>query len=107
MVADWVGGILVIVGNYLIGKKNRYGWLVNIAAQVPLIYLNYKLRLWGLVPMNTFLTVVFIKNYWSWSNDSGTQVDGRQREGSHNPAERFPSYTPTMESTTRRSHHNP
>ena len=68
MIIDWVAASMMLSANYLIGKHNRRGWLINMAAQVPVAWINWRFKMYGFFPMQVILMGIYIKNYRRWGN---------------------------------------
>ena len=58
---------LTIAGTYFYGNKTMAGPMLGIAAQVPWWLIMYEDSLWGLLPVNTMMLVLHVRNLWKWS----------------------------------------
>lgn len=63
---DWVSCIIALVGFYFVGRKLWWGWFFHIANLIPLTIINAHYKLWGFMPMNAVLLVLYIKNMRDW-----------------------------------------
>jgi hypothetical protein len=43
--------------------------VIGIAAQVPWWIILFKGSLWGLVPVNTMMLVIHVRNLWKWTKE--------------------------------------
>jgi hypothetical protein len=57
------------MGSYLYGNKTLWGPAVGIAAQVPWWLIMYQSSLWGLLPVNTMMLVIHVRNLWKWKRE--------------------------------------
>ena len=63
---DWVAGCFSIWGMYVVGQKKWWGWLINTFNLLLLIYINLHFSLWGFLPVNLIMMVMFCKNAVQW-----------------------------------------
>ncbi len=63
---DWVASTTAIVGFYFVGRKLWWGWLFHIANLIPLTLINVHYKLWGFMPMNAILLVLYLKSLREW-----------------------------------------
>ena len=64
----WTIGGLSLLSLWLVGEKNRFGWLVGLAASLGYLYIDILYKFWGFVPEEIFSTVVCAINYHKWRN---------------------------------------
>ncbi len=68
---DWILSGLVIAGNLLIGRKNKWGWLVMAVSSVG--FIAYALMLiphqYGLIPSASINLVISISSARKWFLD--------------------------------------
>ena len=67
---DWLSGVLGLLSLWLVGRKNRIGWIVGIASQIPMAYVIYKTSIWGLVPFQTGLLILSFHNWKKWGKNN-------------------------------------
>jgi hypothetical protein len=51
---------------YFVGRKLWWGWLFHITNLIPLTIINVHYKLWGFMPMNAALLVLYYKNLKDW-----------------------------------------
>lgn len=59
--------LLTIVGMWLIGNKNRLGWVVGLFNQTLWITFAIVFKAWGLLPLTLVLIVVYTRNLTKWT----------------------------------------
>lgn len=70
---DYVAGFLSLAGMYIVGKKLWWGWVVNLVNLVALVYINCHFALWGFIPVNIIMAVIFAKNTITWYKEAKCQ----------------------------------
>lgn len=55
-----------LVGMHFVGKKKWWAWMIHVANTFILTYINYRLRLWGFVPVNMIMLGIFCRNAQNW-----------------------------------------
>lgn len=58
--------ILTIIGMWLIGNKNRLGWVVGLINQGLWITFAIVFQAWGLLPLTLVLIFVYTRNLYKW-----------------------------------------
>jgi hypothetical protein len=61
--------MLTLVGVWCYGNKSKLGPILGLASQVPWNIIMIHGGLWGLIPVNTAMLVIHIRNLWKWRND--------------------------------------
>ena len=61
-----------ILGIYISGKKNYWGWGIGLAAQVLWIVYAIVTQQWGFILSALAYGWVYGKNFLSWRKDTGT-----------------------------------
>jgi hypothetical protein len=69
-VVQLTASALTILGMYLYGNKSALGPLIGIAAQVPWWLIMFTGSLWGLLPVNSMMLVIHIRNLIKWRRDA-------------------------------------
>ena len=59
--------ILTIIGMWLIGNKNYWGWIVGLVNQTLWITFAIVFKAWGLLPLTLVLIVVYTRNLTKWT----------------------------------------
>lgn len=65
---DWAVGIIVLMAKWTIGQKNRWGWIMNITADVLMTILavrNPEIR--GFLIITIPSIIISSQNFISWS----------------------------------------
>ena len=71
MYLDWIAGILELIGLYLVGNKNRLGFLINLSCiffWVLYVYVNR--TTYGILPVVLTASVINIRNYIKWKKEN-------------------------------------
>ena len=55
---------------WLIGNKNPAGWAVALGNQVLWLAFVVVFQAWGLLPLNFFLTITYIRNLIRWRKEA-------------------------------------
>jgi len=63
---DWLAGIFELIGLYVIGVKNKYGFLINILGNVAWIYVALTTGVYGLLLVVCPAIVLNTTNYVKW-----------------------------------------
>mgnify|MGYP001182346394 CR=1 FL=1 len=67
---DWLGMIITLVAVYLLGNKNRNGFIVFAFANVLWMYIGYFLMSsLGILFGNIFFLVTNIRGYFNWKKE--------------------------------------
>lgn len=66
---SWLLTIVGVTGMYLVGKKNRNGWLVAVASQGLWITFAIITGQLGFIVAAVIYGTIFIKNYLNWSKE--------------------------------------
>ena len=69
MSLDWIGAALIGLNAYMVGKKNKWGWLVSVAGCLLFMYVGFKNHLYGMIALNTFIAIISIINFIKWHKD--------------------------------------
>lgn len=69
-ILSWFASACSLAGMYVVGKKIWWGWLFNIATLPALVYINLHFHLWGFLPCNAVVFVIFVKNAVQWRRSS-------------------------------------
>lgn len=63
---DWVALVFTALQLYLLGQKNKWGFLFGLLGAAAWIYVNISLSIWGGVISNVIIVVILIHGWWSW-----------------------------------------
>lgn len=68
---DWVLSVLVILVNILVGRKNKWGWVLSMIVSILWVYYALTLtpRQFGLIPSSVILFFVATINAYKWFKD--------------------------------------
>lgn len=64
---DWLAGAIEFCGVYLVGNRNRYGFLLNLSCNGLWIYVAYRSGVYGLIPVSLLMAVVNVRNFAKWT----------------------------------------
>lgn len=66
----WLATLFLIYGSYLVGDKNRNGFLFLCAGNLGWAYVGFVRELqWDLIIVSLVFVAVASFNYWKWSRD--------------------------------------
>lgn len=60
--------VFTIIGMWLIGNKNKLGWVVGLLNQSLWVTFAVIFKAWGLLPLTVVLIVVYTRNLYKWIN---------------------------------------
>ena len=66
---DWLVSAFGLASLWLLGRKDRRGWLCKIGAGVCGIGLNISYGLWGLVPLGVIGFFMCVYNWRKWGGE--------------------------------------
>ena len=64
---DWIAGGLEIVAKVVIGRHNRWGWILSMVSGVVWAYIAITWRMYGLLVIVVPAFYVNIRNFYKWS----------------------------------------
>ena len=67
---DWAGAILMLGSIYLLGQRQRIGFVVGIGAAVAFIVFNTMVDSMPMVAANIILLLLNIRGWYNWSKTS-------------------------------------
>lgn len=67
----WLLSAITLWMTYLQGEKNTLSWVVGLVGQLGWFILTFVTGLYGLLPLNIGLTVLYYRNYVKWKRDTG------------------------------------
>lgn len=62
----WLLSAVTLWMTYLQGEKNILSWVVGLVGQLGWFILTFVTGLYGLLPLNIGLTVLYYRNYVKW-----------------------------------------
>ena len=69
MILDWVAGIFELSGGWLIGSKNKIGFILNLLGCLLWIYVAFSSKVYGLLIVVIPAIFVNIRNFIKWGKD--------------------------------------
>lgn len=65
---DWLLSGLVLIGNFLLGRKNKWGWVILAVNSLGWVYYAYSLNpvQWGLMPSAGINFGICIMAVYKW-----------------------------------------
>lgn len=66
---DWIMAGLGLTGRYMIGNKNRWGWMVGLLNQCFWIYFIFDKGYWGFMVITVVQVYLGIKFFILWGRD--------------------------------------
>jgi hypothetical protein len=71
----WVITCLVFGGQWLIGNKNRQGFLIILVSNTVMNLYNVATEQYGFIPVNLFAALLAFRNFWKWGPVRGEKCD--------------------------------
>lgn len=66
---DWIANILIVLGLYLIGNKQRSAFLFSICGEFLWVIWSIKHGMWSLAFICTVFCLLALRSYVKWGND--------------------------------------
>lgn len=66
----WLLSALTLYTTYLQGEKNIFAWVLGLVGQLGWFVLTFVSGLYGLLPLNIGLTVLYFINYNKWKGNT-------------------------------------
>lgn len=63
---DFIAGGFELSASYIIGKKHRFGFLLNVVGNAAWIYVAFTTGVYGLLLVVCPALLLNIRNYWLW-----------------------------------------
>jgi len=63
---DWIAAILGVIGAWLIGNKNKWGFILLLIGSVLWITVSFHTMVYGLLLANIPGLLINIRNFWTW-----------------------------------------
>lgn len=63
---DWIAGIFELAGLYVVGNRNRIGWLFGLVGNLLWTFLAFRLHIYGLLLVVVPAMFINIRNYRRW-----------------------------------------
>lgn len=74
---DWVAGVLELTGLYIVGNKNRWGFIINICCGLCWIsYVLYSRSTYGLLIVVVPALCINTRNFIRWTREGSSFVSG-------------------------------
>ena len=61
--------VVTLVVMWLLGKKDKRGWLLSIANQSLWFWSIWLTKAWGFIPLEVMIIVIAVRSYRRWSHD--------------------------------------
>jgi nicotinamide riboside transporter PnuC len=69
---NWIGALLVLVGTFIIRKKDARGWLFLTAGSMVLLLVVTYQGLYGMTVMEIVFVLLSIDSYFKWKKEEKT-----------------------------------
>lgn len=63
---DIIAGICELIGLYLIGSRNKKGFLINLICNILWVFVAWKTKVFGLLLVVIPAMFINVKNYMIW-----------------------------------------
>lgn len=67
-ILEWSTTAFGITSSWLLGRRNRYGWIVSLVCQVVWLYVASATHQWAFVPSSFVYGVLAIRGWRSWKS---------------------------------------
>lgn len=72
---DWIAGILTLMGMWMVGEKNRWGFMVLFLNEFVWLYVILtREEIMGFLPLCFALIYINIKAFIDWGKDAKTNT---------------------------------
>jgi hypothetical protein len=65
--AEWLITGLGFLSSWLLGRRNRYGWVAGVAVQIIWLYVATATRQWAFVPASFVYGALALRGWRTWS----------------------------------------
>ena len=65
---DWIGTIFLCLSIWILGNKNKNGYVLNIISCIFFIIFSIQVNSIAMVLANSFVIVLCIRGYFKWEN---------------------------------------
>lgn len=66
---SWILAAVGIIGVYIAGKKNRWGWAIGALYQIMWILYAYFTEQYPFIIVCVVYLVIYVKNFFDWSEE--------------------------------------
>jgi len=66
---DWLAGLIGITAKIIVGRKNKWGWIIYAISELIWIIVGLSTRLYGLVIVSGIVFFIYIYNFFRWRKD--------------------------------------
>ena len=68
---DWIAGLLELTGLYIVGNKNRWGFIINILCGLSwIIYVTISGHTYGLLIVVCPALIINTRNFIKWTKEN-------------------------------------
>lgn len=67
MYLDWIGTVLIALGLWKAGDKNRNAFLFSVVGELLWVVYAVSIRLWSLAAICLIFAAIAARNFWKWS----------------------------------------
>ena len=71
---DWIAGIFELCGDWLVGNKWKWGFLIKLIGAIAWLYVAVKNQLWGLLLAIIPALFVNVRNFLKWRQNELAKV---------------------------------
>jgi len=64
---DWISGFIELLAKYVVGRKNKWGWVLHLIAGVLWTYIAFSTHIYGLLIITIPAFFLNIWNFIKWS----------------------------------------
>lgn len=72
---DWILSITVVLTMYLLGRKNKWGWVISAINSILWIYYAITIQQYGLIPSSVVLGVNAVISGYQWFKTDHLETD--------------------------------
>ena len=63
---DWIAGILELTGDWTVGNKRKFGFILKFLGSATWIYVAITRQVYGLLLVCIPILIVHVRNYFKW-----------------------------------------
>lgn len=72
---SWILAAVGIIGVYIAGKKNRWGWAIGGLYQILWILYAYFTKQYPFIIVCVVYLVIYVKNFFEWTETNPAESD--------------------------------
>lgn len=66
---DYFAGLIEILAKYIVGRKNKWGWLIHIFSGLLWTVIAFRIKVYGLLIITVPAFFINLYNFWKWHKE--------------------------------------